>query len=92
MAELKAELGALFGQADMLLVPCVPGVAPEGLDWTGDPAFQGIWTALYVPTVTLPAHRSAEGLPVGIQLVGRPGGDGGLLGGAGWASAVLSAA
>ena len=64
-------LAPVFGNNDVLVVPCVPGVAPEGLTSTGDPAFQGLWTILHVPTITLPTHWTAAGLPVGIQLVGR---------------------
>ncbi len=82
--EARARLGTLFGGNDALLVPCVPGVAPLGLESTGDPALQGFWTALHVPAITLPTHRSAEGLPVGIQLIGRPRGDDTLLAAAHW--------
>jgi Asp-tRNA(Asn)/Glu-tRNA(Gln) amidotransferase A subunit family amidase len=62
-------------------------VAPLGLDSTGDPAFQGLWTILHVPTITLPTHRTDDGLPVGIQLVGRPRDDHGLLAVARWVAA-----
>jgi Asp-tRNA(Asn)/Glu-tRNA(Gln) amidotransferase A subunit family amidase len=41
-----------------------------GLDSTGDPGFQAIWTILHVPTMSLPTHRGPRGLPVAIQLVG----------------------
>ncbi len=40
---------------DALLTPSAPGEAPLGLDWTGDPVFNYIWTALYMPSITLPA-------------------------------------
>ncbi len=43
----------------------------EGLETTGEPMFQEFWTALHVPTITLPTHRGPNGLPVGIQLVAR---------------------
>ncbi len=87
--QARGRLPALFGANDALLVPCVPGVAPAGLGSTGDPTFQGFWTALHVPTITLPTHRTADGLPVGIQLVGRPRDDAGLLSVARWALARL---
>ncbi|MDX1484843.1 MAG: amidase [Alphaproteobacteria bacterium] len=88
---LRGRLDELFGPCDGLLAPCVPGVAPVGFERTGDPALQGLWTILHVPTITLPTHRGAEGLPLGIQLVGRPHGDEALLGLARWAMAHLSA-
>jgi amidase len=87
--EVRARLDEVFGGNEALLVPCVPGAAPLGLESTGEPALQGFWTALHVPTITLPTHRTAEGLPVGIQLVGRPRADDGLLAAAHWMMARL---
>ena len=67
--ECRALLPAVFEKFDVLLVPCVPGEAPQGLGTTGDPSMQAIWTALHTPTMTLPTHRGPNNLPVGIQLV-----------------------
>ena len=67
----RARLPAIFEGFDILLAPCVQGEAPVGLDSTGDPGFQAIWTILHVPALTLPTHRGPNGLPVGIQLIGR---------------------
>ena len=89
--DLRAGLDQMFGPNDALLAPCVPGVAPVGLGSTGDPAFQGLWTILHVPTITLPTHRAAGGLPGGIQLVGRPRDDHRLLAVARWAAARAAA-
>ncbi len=71
MKACRDELPALFGDVDVLLAPCVTGEAPNGLESTGDTRFQEFWTALHVPTITLPTHKGPSGLPVGIQLVGR---------------------
>jgi Asp-tRNA(Asn)/Glu-tRNA(Gln) amidotransferase A subunit family amidase len=65
----RARLPEVFEHVDVLLAPCVNGEAPRGLNETGDPGFQAIWTILHVPTLTLPTHRGRNGLPVGIQLV-----------------------
>ena len=67
----RARLDDVFDGLDVLLAPCVNGEAPSGLDATGDPSFQAIWTILHVPALTLPTHRGPHGLPVGIQLVAR---------------------
>jgi Asp-tRNA(Asn)/Glu-tRNA(Gln) amidotransferase A subunit family amidase len=67
----RARLPAVLHGFDLLLAPCVNGEAPVGLDSTGDPGFQAIWTILQVPTMSLPTHRGPSGLPVGIQLIGR---------------------
>ena len=53
----------------MLLAPAATGEATEGLHWTGDSTFQGLWTFLHVPTISLPTHRGPNGLPVGVQLI-----------------------
>jgi Asp-tRNA(Asn)/Glu-tRNA(Gln) amidotransferase A subunit family amidase len=69
--DCRARLVGVFDGFDILLAPCVKGEAPAGLDSTGDPSFQAIWTILHVPTMSLPTHKSPSGLPVGIQLIGR---------------------
>ena len=69
-AESRLQLDAVFDEVDVMLTPAVAGEAPEGLNQTGDPRFQGYWTVLHVPTITLPTHKGPNGLPVGIQLVG----------------------
>jgi Asp-tRNA(Asn)/Glu-tRNA(Gln) amidotransferase A subunit family amidase len=67
--DCRAQLGAVFGENDVLIAPSVKGEAPTGLALTGDPAFQAFWTILHVPTITLPTHRGPTGLPVGLQVV-----------------------
>ena len=47
------------------------GEAPHGLQSTGDAAYCAPWTLLGAPAVTLPAGFGPNGLPLGIQLVGR---------------------
>ena len=69
--QCRAKLEGVFDGLDILLAPCVKGEAPLGLDATGDPSFQAIWTILHVPALTLPTHRGPNGLPVGIQLIAR---------------------
>jgi Asp-tRNA(Asn)/Glu-tRNA(Gln) amidotransferase A subunit family amidase len=70
---------------DFLLTPSAPSEAPASLASTGDPVFNRAWTLLGVPCVTLPHGRGPNGLPLGVQLVGRYGEDSALLGWAGWA-------
>ncbi len=67
--QCRGLLSEVFDEFDVLLAPCVPGEAPKGLEATGDPGMQAIWTALHTPTMTLPTHRGPNDLPVGIQLV-----------------------
>jgi len=67
--DCRARLPDVFQDVDVLLTPCANGEAPRGLDDTGDPGFQAIWTILHAPALALPTHRGPNGLPVGIQLV-----------------------
>jgi Asp-tRNA(Asn)/Glu-tRNA(Gln) amidotransferase A subunit family amidase len=59
---------AMIG-VDALLTPSAVGEAPYGLEWTGDSAFNGIWTLLGVPVVNLPGFAGPAGMPVGLSLV-----------------------
>jgi Asp-tRNA(Asn)/Glu-tRNA(Gln) amidotransferase A subunit family amidase len=75
---------------DILVTPAAPGEAPEGLDWTGDPALNFIWTSLHVPCVTVPAGTGPNALPLGIQIVGRQGDDRAVLAWARWVEAAIA--
>jgi Asp-tRNA(Asn)/Glu-tRNA(Gln) amidotransferase A subunit family amidase len=75
---------------DVLITPSAPGEAPKGLDWTGDPAFNYVWTSLHVPCVTVPAGLGPNGMPLGIQIVGRRGDDKAVLAWAQWVAAAVS--
>ncbi|EUB99375.1 Amidase [Rhizobium sp. CF080] len=74
-----ADLDALFGKADFLLTPSAPGEAPLGHARTGPATYNIRWTLLGCPSVTIPAGFGPAGMPVGIQLVARPGEDAALL-------------
>jgi Asp-tRNA(Asn)/Glu-tRNA(Gln) amidotransferase A subunit family amidase len=67
------------GGFDAILTLPAPGQAPKGLGSTGNAVFNGLWTLLYMPCLTLPAGAGPDGLPVGIQLVGRRHDDARLL-------------
>ncbi len=75
---------------DVLITPSAPGEAPKGLDWTGDPAFNYVWTSLHVPCVTVPAGLGPNGMPLGIQIVGRRGDDKAVLTWAQWVAAAVA--
>ena len=69
------EFPTITSDWDVLLTPSAPGIAPHGLGMTGNPIFQIVWTLLQVPCVTIPWSTGPNGLPVGVQLIGRKGDD-----------------
>jgi Asp-tRNA(Asn)/Glu-tRNA(Gln) amidotransferase A subunit family amidase len=85
IAPAVESLDELFQQRyDAILTPPALGTAPKGLGSTGDPVFCSIWTLLGMPAITLPLMQGQNGLPLGVQLVGRKGYDARLLRTARW--------
>jgi Asp-tRNA(Asn)/Glu-tRNA(Gln) amidotransferase A subunit family amidase len=72
-------MGIFEQVADAIITLSARGVAPQGLGATGDPAFCSLWTLVGFPALNVPLLESAEGLPIGVQLVGAPGRDERLL-------------
>jgi len=88
-AALIAQIDALLDGADALVLPTLP-IVPPTLAESGDARAVVPLTRLVRPfnlsghpAITLPI-RTAEGLPAGVQLVGRRGGDASLLSLAGY--------
>ncbi|KAJ1567880.1 hypothetical protein HK405_004420 [Cladochytrium tenue] len=77
------------GGLDVVLTLAAPGEAPAGLESTGDPVFNRVWTLLGVPALSLPAGVGPGGLPLAVQLIGRRGGDARLLAHAHWIEQAL---
>ena len=85
----RRTLADVFLDCDVLLAPSAPGAAPAGLGMTGDPVFNRIWTLLRTPCVNIPVAFSADGLPVGLQVIGAFGTDAQTLAGAHWLHQAL---
>jgi Asp-tRNA(Asn)/Glu-tRNA(Gln) amidotransferase A subunit family amidase len=85
---LVQALEGIFARYDAILTPATTGEAPAGLASTGNPIFCTIWTLCGVPAVSLPLLRGPQGLPLGIQLVGRRYDDARLLRTARWLAAL----
>lgn len=77
-------LAPIFESFDVILCPAATGTAPVGLGFTGNSIFNGLWTYLGVPAITLPLLSGTKGLPIGVQLVGPRGKDAVLVAAAGW--------
>ena len=84
------EIASSLKDHDCFLTPATPTSAPEGLESTGDPAFNAPWSFCGFPAITIPTGLTKEGLPLGIQLVGHPFDEQGLLKTAHWCEKVLA--
>jgi len=89
---MYASFAELFEQSfDAILTPAALGAAPRGLEATGDPAFCTLWTLCGMPALSLPLLETAEGLPLGVQIVGPRLGDAKLLRTARWLAGMMAA-
>ena len=80
----------LFKNTDLILTPPAAGPAPEGLEFTGDPLFNKIWTALGWPCLTLPAKKHMNSLPLGVQIVSPQSEISAFLANAAWVEMTLN--
>ena len=87
---LNAGLEEVFERYDAILTPATAGEAPKGIETTGNPVFCTLWTYCGVPAITMPLMVGPEGLPLGVQLVGRLGDDARLLRTARWLASRLA--
>jgi Asp-tRNA(Asn)/Glu-tRNA(Gln) amidotransferase A subunit family amidase len=85
---IHAGVVSALGDGDVFLTPAAPGAAPAGIDATGSPAFNTLWTLCGMPAISLPLLAGAKGLPLGVQLVARRGEDARLMRAAAWLMAA----
>ena len=69
----RAEMLQIMSEHNVDLWICPPstGPAPKGLDNTGDPAMNLPWTQAGFPGVNIPVEKDPDGLPIGLQVIGR---------------------
>jgi Asp-tRNA(Asn)/Glu-tRNA(Gln) amidotransferase A subunit family amidase len=89
---LNAGFDDIFERCSAFITPSAAGTAPKGLESTGDPAFCTLWTLCGMPSLNLPLMRGENGLPIGVQLVGKRGDDARLLRTARWLVGRVQAA
>jgi Asp-tRNA(Asn)/Glu-tRNA(Gln) amidotransferase A subunit family amidase len=75
---------------DAFITPPALGTAPKGLTATGDPLFCVPWTLFGLPAINVPLLRGSNGLPIGVQLIGRRNFDARLLRTARWLEARVA--
>jgi Asp-tRNA(Asn)/Glu-tRNA(Gln) amidotransferase A subunit family amidase len=78
----------LFGEFDALITLSALGEAPRIEDGPGSGVMSMPWSLCGLPTVSLPLLTGDQGLPIGVQLIGRHGRDADLLRVSGWLEAV----
>jgi Asp-tRNA(Asn)/Glu-tRNA(Gln) amidotransferase A subunit family amidase len=66
---------AFFSSYDCVICPSTAGIAPIGINSTGPSEFCILWTALHVPSLTVPISERIEGMPLGLQVVAGRGRD-----------------
>jgi Asp-tRNA(Asn)/Glu-tRNA(Gln) amidotransferase A subunit family amidase len=87
---LSEAVETVFDEVDAVITPAAPGEAPlDHTAGTGDPAFCTLWQFCGLPAVTLPLLQGPNGLPMGVQVVGKRGDDARLLRTARWLAASL---
>lgn len=83
VADYHATLTKILAEHDAILTPVTIGPAPQRIE-TGSPIFCALWTLCGLPAISIPAGTATNGLPLGVQLVGRRLGDWELLRIANW--------
>jgi aspartyl-tRNA(Asn)/glutamyl-tRNA(Gln) amidotransferase subunit A len=80
MAAAVAAVHAALAQADLLMMPTTPQPAfPFGQAQTSQGHFTGLANMAGLPAISVPAGLSRDGLPLGVQLLGRAGDEATLL-------------
>lgn len=86
--QLQRDLLDSFVDFDALITPATTTTAP-GIETTGDPRFNSPWSYVGYPTVSFPCGLADDGLPVSLQLIGRPFDEARLFRAAAWCERVL---
>lgn len=88
-ATSRNRVDAWFDDVDVVIAPSASGEAPFVDQGTGDPQFSRAWTLFGLPCVHLPFTTGPQGLPVGLQVIGRMHDDHKTLSIAEWVHQVL---
>jgi Asp-tRNA(Asn)/Glu-tRNA(Gln) amidotransferase A subunit family amidase len=87
--KFTADAHRLAARADVLLTPATPTPALADRTNTGNAMFQGPWTSVGLPAISIPSGLAPSGMPLGIQLAAAPFAEARLLAAARWCEMVL---
>ena len=87
--EFRRQTARLLDGLDALIMPSTHTTAPATLATTGTPQFQAPWSLARLPVVSIPCGVAADGMPTGVQLVGRRNDEAKLLRMAAWCEQIL---
>jgi len=85
---LRARIIDLLSPYDAALTFAARGEAPLAAEGTGDPIFATLWSLIGAPAYSLPLLSGPNGLPLGVQVVAKPGADAALTRAAAWLERV----
>ncbi len=88
--DIRRAYAALAEHGDVCVTLAASGPAPLGIGWTGDPTFLVASSLLGTPAISLPVLE-AEGLPLGLQLIGYANEDAAMVAAAGAIAALFDA-
>ncbi len=69
--ECRQQFADVLGDCDVLLTPAATGEAPKGIEYTGDPIMNGVWSFMHTPSVSVNGGYGPNGLPLAMQVIGR---------------------
>lgn len=89
-ARCRAVMDASWGAHDVILTVGATGEAPVGWNALAGADLYKMWTALHLPTITMPVLKGRDGMPVGVQVLAPRHADRRLFSIARWAWDVLA--
>jgi aspartyl-tRNA(Asn)/glutamyl-tRNA(Gln) amidotransferase subunit A len=74
---LKREFAAVLQKVDVIVSPTMSSTAPpfatvDGMTTARRPSFTGPYNLTGMPAISVPCGFTAAGLPVGLQIAGKP--------------------